>query len=97
MGFETAAHNALREVFPEWAIKTCLFHFVKSVTSQVEKKVHASIRTQDEFKKWLNQILGMLFCHTFLSFDSRIRVFANQLDSPSFSVFAEQFAARWKY
>jgi hypothetical protein len=67
MDFETAAHNALQQVFPEWTIKTCYFHFVKSVSTQVEKKVHEAVRSRAEFKHWLNQILGM-FCWTILLF-----------------------------
>jgi hypothetical protein len=67
MDFETAAHNALQQVFPEWTIKTCYFHFVKSVSTQVEKKVHEAVRSRVEFKNWLNQIFGM-FCWTILLF-----------------------------
>lgn len=58
MDFESAAHNALEQVFPEWTIKTCYFHFVKNIRTQMEIKVSTTIRTQDDFKKWMNQIFG---------------------------------------
>jgi len=58
MDFEVAAHLAMEEVFPEWTVKTCLFHFVKSVKGQSKKKVLKSIRKKREFKQWLEQIFG---------------------------------------
>lgn len=56
--FEIAALNAAQEVFPEWHIRTCYFHFVCNVKRQAKKKVQKVARQTPQFKRWIDEILG---------------------------------------
>lgn len=59
MDFEVAAHNAIEEIFPEWTVKCCYFHFIKNIKDQAKKKkVPNLIRKSDAFKLWINRIFG---------------------------------------
>lgn len=66
MDFEIAAINAIREVFPEWEIKTCYFHFVKDIKDQAKKKnVPKTIRKSSQYKVWINQAFGKFLINGF--------------------------------
>jgi len=59
MDFEIAAHSALKEVFPEWTVRSCFFHFVKNIKDQSKKKqVPKLLRKSESYKKWIGQIFG---------------------------------------
>lgn len=57
---ETAAHNALQHVFPEWRIRSCHFHFSKNVIDYAKNHGLATELVDDEFAKWLNEVIGKL-------------------------------------
>lgn len=62
LDFEIAAHNAIQEVFPEWTVRTCFFHFVKNIKDQAKKKkVPKALRHSMNYGKWINQIFGKLY------------------------------------
>lgn len=58
MDFEIAAHNALEKVFPEWTLKSCYFHFIKSITDQAKKKGLSAAFQNSEFKRWFSELIG---------------------------------------
>lgn len=58
MDFEMAAHAAMEEIFPEWTLKTCYFHFIKNLTDQAKKKGLSAAFRQDNFKKWFGELTG---------------------------------------
>jgi len=59
--FEIAAHKALLKVFPEWSLSSCYFHFIKSITGQAKKKGLSAAMKMDDFKYWMDEILGRFF------------------------------------
>lgn len=62
---EPAAHKAMKEVFPEWSIKSCFFHFIKSVINQAKKKVSKDVRDMIEFKQWVELFFGRHYLEDF--------------------------------
>lgn len=59
--FEVAALSAVEEVFPEWTIRTCYFHFLNNIKRQIKKKGIKDVASGSKaFKKWISEIMGKL-------------------------------------
>lgn len=58
---EVAAHNAIRDVFPEWTTKSCNFHFVKNVQDYAKNNGLITVLTDEAYWSWLNAIIGNIF------------------------------------
>lgn len=59
MDMELEAHAALEQVFPEWNIRSCYFHFVKYLNKQATKKrIPNDLLENTQYKKWFNEVIG---------------------------------------
>lgn len=58
---EAAPQNAIQQIFPGWTLKTCYFHFIKSVKDQAKKKVNKNVRQMKTFKEWRELFFGKFF------------------------------------
>lgn len=68
LDFELAAHEALTEVFPDWSIRTCHFHFYKNIIDKIKKLGLSFAFNNSEFNKWLDGIMGKFNICIFFSY-----------------------------
>lgn len=61
MDMELAAHAAIGEVFPEWTIRSCYFHFIRCIKDKAKETVQKSVRQSDTYKKWKGELYGKSF------------------------------------
>lgn len=79
MDFKIAAHGAIVEVFPEWNIQACYFHFINAIKKQAKKKgVRKRVRQTDEYNEWIGHIFGSVFLET----DAARQTFTHLLNNP---------------
>uniref|UniRef100_A0AC34Q2S0 MULE transposase domain-containing protein n=1 Tax=Panagrolaimus sp. JU765 TaxID=591449 RepID=A0AC34Q2S0_9BILA len=56
---EVAAINAASNVFPEWPVKSCYFHYQKNLREFAQRKTFSTeFANSDSFQRWFRQIVG---------------------------------------
>jgi hypothetical protein len=58
MDCELAAHNAIEEVFPEFRVRSCFFHFTKNVLDKAKSIGLSELLKNADFSRWLTELLG---------------------------------------
>lgn len=86
MDRELAAHNAIEQIFPEFTVRSCSFHFAKNVLDYAKNNDLSSAFSNAKFSAWIKELLGRTYFSllSFLYSIFRMYFFAEVLHDRSF-------------